>query len=161
MEYHYRLALSLFLSQFKSTPLINDPLVPDCVWLTGRGGKKISSKHGSSGLVRHAFPCLRSIPANLQHESKVFSFQSCHLVWGSLCLAKGRGLGLWMLASVWLQTIQAAFNVKLAVSKMKTKRDNGQNINLMHQHSAFAQSAEYMTCVDNENCNLSSWIRVW
>ena len=39
-----------------------------------RGGKKIPPKHGSSGFVRHAFPRLRSVPPNLQHESKALQF---------------------------------------------------------------------------------------
>lgn len=61
---------------FNSTLLNNDPLLQTFVCLSGGGREKRerAPKHGSSGFVRHAFHCLRSIPPNLQHESKALGF---------------------------------------------------------------------------------------
>lgn len=61
---------------FNSTLLNNDPLLQTFVCLSGGGREKRerAPKHGSSGFVCHAFHCLRSIPPNLQHESKALGF---------------------------------------------------------------------------------------
>lgn len=90
------LVSSLFLSECNSTALSNDPLLPDRCFTDRRREEKKKNLQNMVVVVLFVTPtpaCVASLLIS-NTKAKRSSFQSCHLDWGSLCLAEGRGFGV-------------------------------------------------------------------
>lgn len=87
---------AVFLSQCNSTSLSNDPLLPDWCLTVRRREEKKKNLQNMVVVVLFVTPtpaCVASLLIS-NTKAKCSSFHSCHLVWGSLCLAEGRGFGV-------------------------------------------------------------------
>lgn len=89
-----------FCLGFNSTLLNNDPLLQTFVCLSGGGREKREKRKLQNMVVvvlsvTPSTACVASLLIS-NTKAKRSGFQPCHLVWGSLCLAEGRGLRLWM-----------------------------------------------------------------